>query len=132
MSPNVFGKLLLGSSEIQLGHKQQKMDCANRDDTAPPTPALNAQLLPSLNEILILLIDHNSQGKMVVWFKFPVKIFHMLSDVISAYHCCEFTTVFVFLPSNYVTNEIIEDLSRHHNEPISRQYIPYKERIWSS
>ena len=74
MSPNIFGMCLLGPSASQLLHKQQKMDRANCDDTTPPTPALNAQLLMRLNGSLISLIAHDSQGDIVVWFDFCVII----------------------------------------------------------
>ena len=67
-----FGENLLGILEIQLCHKQQKMYCVNRNDTAPPTPVLNAQILLIQNGGLMSLISHNSQGKMVVWFNFYV------------------------------------------------------------
>ena len=127
MFPNIFGGCILGPSASQLRHKQQKNDRENRGDTAPPTPALNAQLLPSLNGGLMSLISHNSQGKMVVWYDFCRKYFEMLFGAISIHHRCAFTTVFfIFLPSRCVINEKKEDLSRHQNEPIIGQHSPYK------
>ena len=74
MYPNIFGKCILDPSLIQLRHKQKDIDCVNRDDTDPPTSALNDQLLSNQNGIFMLIISHNLQGKMVVWFDFCVKI----------------------------------------------------------
>ena len=48
----------------------RKMYCVNHEDIDIPNPELNAQLLPSRDGILMSLIAHNSQGKMVVWFGF--------------------------------------------------------------
>ena len=75
MSPNSFGKCRLGPPEIQLHHKQQKMDRANCDNTAPPTPDLNAQLLQRQNGSLMSLMAQIYQGNMGVWFIFIVKMF---------------------------------------------------------
>ena len=70
-----FGEYLLGPSSSQLRRKQQKMDFANCDDTAPPTPALNAQILPIRNGSLVSLIANNSKVNIVVWFNFFVNYF---------------------------------------------------------
>ena len=66
MSKNMIGKCLSGPSASQLRHKQQQMDRVNSDSTAPLTPTLNAILLMRKNGRLVSLIDHRSQGKMVV------------------------------------------------------------------
>ena len=44
-----------------------------QNDTDPPTPALNAQILPIQNGSLMPLIARNSQGNMFLWFDFCVK-----------------------------------------------------------
>ena len=95
MYPNIFGKCILDPSLIQLRHKQKDIDCVNRDDTDPPTSALNDQLLSNQNGIFMLIISHNLQGKMVVWFDFCVKIFEILSGVLSIHNRCAFKTVFL-------------------------------------
>ena len=60
MYPNGFDEFILGPSVSQLRHKRLKNDSVTCDNTATLTPALNAQLLPRQNEILVLLIYHNS------------------------------------------------------------------------
>ena len=67
MSPNIFSKRLLGPSASQLRHKQRKMDSANSNHTSTTTLELSAKLLPIWNGILMSLMNHNSQGNMVVW-----------------------------------------------------------------
>ena len=70
-----FWRMYFGPSEIQLPHKQQKMDHENHIDTYNPTPTLNAQLLPSINGSLMSLIAKSSQGEIVVWLDSCVKNF---------------------------------------------------------
>ena len=105
MSPNIFGRYLLGTSAIQLCNKTQEMHRANFDDTNPHTPALNTQLLPSQNGRLPSLISHNSQGKMMVWFGCCGKKIEIRSGVIFLHHCCMVTDIFEFLTSHCVTGE---------------------------
>ena len=68
MSPNILANVFLDTSATQLRHKWQKIDCENRNDTAPPTPALNDQILTRRNGRLMSPIAYNSQGNMVVWW----------------------------------------------------------------
>ena len=75
MCPNIFGECLLGPSASQFHHKQKKIYCVIRNDTAPPTPALDDQLLSSQNKILASIIFHILKDKMVVWLDCCVNVF---------------------------------------------------------